>query len=583
MKIASIQMRVQASRVQDNLKSMLASIEENKGKADLIVFPELCVSGYFVGDLFFDADFIAEVERANERLLEASKGTAIVWGSLAMRDGKLYNAAYFAVDGVWGKRIDSSDAHYYTKHLLPNYTFFEDARYFATEQTNWSPFEFQGKRIALQICEDMWDANYDVHPSATMLAYDPDLIINISASPWIKGKEQQRYEAIQRLQLDIPFIYVNQVGVQNTGKNVVMFDGGSMIVDKQKVAYLPDNFTHSEFITDLSNFETFDARIDHKLLTGYVKTVQAFDEEALAYGPKWVVGVSGGLDSSVTVALLSLALGANRVLGVTMPSQFTRDITKSNAYHLSKNLGFELQEIPIHDMVDATVRSLTKSGYEKVEGLSYENIQARLRGHTLMSVSSLVNGVVSNNGNKIETALGYATLYGDAIGALSILGDLTKIEVGQLAEEINAYYEQEMIPHNLIPSVDASSVVWEFAPSAELRDDQFDPMKWGYHDALIERLLEGSLTDILQSYLDQTIYDTPMGSFLKSYGLDDGNAFVDDLAWVVKTMRRATYKRLQTPPIIAVSDTAFGTIYRESQLPMVYTEKQAALMSQIRK
>lgn len=200
-----------------------------------------------------------------------------------------------------------------------------------------------------------------------------------------------------------------------------------------------------------------------------------------------------------------------------------------------------------------------------------------------MSVSSLENAVVSNNGNKIEVALGYATLYGDAIGALAILGDLTKMEVGKVAQSLNEIAQAEIVPQNLIPLDEATHVSWEFAPSAELKDDQFDPMKWGYHDALIEFLQKDSLEDLLASYLDGTIYHTKLGSYLKAYQLDKPEAFIEDLKWVIRTMNVAVYKRIQMPPIVSVSNYAYGMTYRESQLPQTYTQKQRALIESILK
>ncbi|WP_331836486.1 hypothetical protein [Erysipelothrix piscisicarius] len=184
-----------------------------------------------------------------------------------------------------------------------------------------------------------------------------------------------------------------------------------------------------------------------------------------------------------------------------------------------------------------------------------------------------------NNGNKIEVALGYATLCGDAIDALAILGDLTKMEVGMIGRTLNRIAGTEIVPQNLIPTEMEDRVDWEFAPSAELAQDQFDPMKWGYHDALVNALMHGQLEAILKSYLDQSIYKSELGKYLTSYGLENGKMFIDDLKWVLKTMNTAVYKRVQMPPIVMVSDCAFGTPYRESQYALHLTETELKLMN----
>ena len=576
MKVAIVQQRIYSGNIKKNFENIKQTIETWKDKADLIVFPEMAVSGYFIGDRYTNKDLEKELLELNEAIRELSQGTAVIWGSIHKNESKLYNAAYFAIDGAWAKRESGKDDGLYTKHLLPTYSVFDDARYFEVGNGNFEPFIFNNKKISIQVCEDLWDEGYDVSPTKEMLKYQPDVMINISTSPWTKTKDNARLEAIKRHEFDIPFVYVNATGMQNNGKNVMVFDGGSLVVKEDTIYKLPNNFESTVELVDLDSFQNHDSKVENKLYQAILKGIEYFDEESLPYKPKWIVGVSGGLDSSVTVALLTKALGKERVLGVTMPSRFTRDITKTNAYHLKEKLGIDFKEIPIGDMVDASVASLP---YDKVEGLSYENIQARLRGHTLMSVASLENGVVSNNGNKIEVAFGYATLYGDAIGALGILGDLSKMEVGMIAECLNK--DDEIVPSNLIPKVLDHEVAWGFAPSAELAQDQFDPMKWGYHDTLVDYLNHNQLSELLEMYRSGDIYNHELGSMLKTYGLDKGEAFIKDLRWVLRTINTATYKRIQMPPILTVSEDAYGTGLRESQLPSYINEENENLMADI--
>ncbi|AMC92755.1 NAD(+) synthase [Erysipelothrix larvae] len=572
MKCAIAQMRVKASQPYHNLKTIKHMIQKVHNAADFIVFPEMCVGGYFIADQYHQKDMQDLLLSMNQDIINMSGECGVIWGNIDVVDGKLYNAAFFAHKGAL--------VGVYHKSLLPTYGVFDDARYFKSGH-NFEPFEFKGKKIAIQICEDMWDETYEISPTQEALKYNPDYLINISCSPWIFKKESSRSAVINHKNLPIPFVYVNSVGLQNTGKSVLLMDGNSQVTYKDSCYALNDMFEEELAIVDLDHIKNASPIKTHKLYQGLLHAIRYFDEEALPYGPKWIIGVSGGLDSSVSATLLTHALGKERVIGVTMPSQFTRDITKSNAYHLSQTLGFKLHEIPIGDMVDATVKGLKTSGYPTVEGLTFENIQARLRGHTLMSVASLENGVVVNNGNKIEVALGYATLYGDAIGALSILGDLTKLEVGDLARSINDANNKEIIPHNLIPSDEGDMISWDFAPSAELAEGQFDPMKWGYHDHLVLYLMGGSINDLLKKYLDGSILDTNLGKYLKAYGLDDPEAFIKDLDWVSRQMRNAVYKRLQMPPIVLVSEQGFGSDYRESQIPQCISDETQALKTRV--
>lgn len=548
MKIAIGQMRVLANQPQKNYETIKNIIELLDASVDAIIFPELCISGAHVGDKLLNIDYQNDILSYNEKIARLSESVDIIWGNL-VREEILFNGGYYASKGVIHKVV--------TKKNLSNCSLENESRYFA-EGLGYEIIEIKGQKFNLAIGNDR------------LLVDAEQLILNPSSMVWSSSK-------------DIMFencLVVNPVGIQNNGKNVVVLNGASYLKTQNSYYQNTENFIENITIIDLAT--SYESKtMEPSVLDALLAAIKMFDEECLAYGPKWLVGVSGGLDSSLSVALLSMALGSERVLGVTMPGTYTRDITKSNAYHLSQNFGFDLREIPIKDMVESTVSSLNKVGYDTVEGLSYENIQARLRGHTLMSVASLENGVVVNNGNKIETALGYATLYGDAIGALSLLGDLTKIEVGEIAQEINRRYEREMIPNNLIPKVTDKNIEWEFAPSAELSEDQFDPMKWGYHDLLIPYIMHHSVEAVMRMYLDGSIYDEPIGTYLKFYHLDDSIAFIDDLEWVINTMHTATYKRIQLPPLIKLSKLSFGSDYQESQLPNTKTTEYKILKERI--
>lgn len=541
MKLAIGQIRIQAGNPRKNYESIKHFVEQVKGNANVILFPELSLSGCFVGERNFNESFINELNIYNHKIEALSRDIDIIWGNV-LKQEKLFNAVYHASKG----KIQAVG----TKSQL------------SRERFEHLYFEPQEKDFTIQLNDVSYTVSLDaqlkdsIHITTETFKHDLQPIF----------KENT--------------ISVKGVGIYNDGGSVYGLNGLSYLNINDTLVSLNDAFVPELKIIDLDEIEAEILEPTKHLLPYIIPIIQMFDEEHLGYKPQWLVGVSGGLDSSVSLALLTMALGKDRIHGITMPGEFTRDITLSNAYHLAKKLGVRFEEMPIGLMVEGTVKSLNNSGYKDVKGLTYENIQARLRGHTLMSVASLVNGVVCNNGNKIETALGYATIYGDAIGALSILGDLTKLEVGLLAQEINSEMTQEIIPKNLIPTIRDKSVEWDFAPSAELSKDQFDPMKWGYHDLLGVYLLNHSVESVLEMYLDDSIYEMDFGQYMHAYGLNNPKVFIDDLEWFVRTLQVATFKRLQTPPILRMSKTGFGL---ENQMSVYKTETYESLKEAIMK
>lgn len=536
MKIALGQIRIKSDNPKENSQRMLKMIQDAKdASVDLIIFPALSVPGVFVSERNLTQAYIDEVLNFNHKIINEADGIDILFGSYH-EDNGLYNVAYYAKN----KKI--KDIAY--KSNLENY----ESLYFKSKDQN---FKLMIDDIEMSVSLDNLDEN----------------TIFLTSNIYKHDKPIKRYTNS---------ILVSGVGIYNDGREVFGLLGDSYFDFHTYVANANNAFEEELLIQDTGYLIEYFNEPTSEILPFILPMIEMFDEEHLSFKPKWLVGVSGGLDSAVSFALLTLALGEDRVHGVTMPGEFTRDLTLSNAHHLATKLNVTLEEIAIGDMVDSTISSLTN--YNKVEGLSHENIQARLRGHTLMSVASLVNGVVCNNGNKIETALGYATIYGDTIGALSVLADLTKIEVGQLALEINEAYEEEVIPVNIIPNVLADKIEWDFAPSAELSDNQFDPFKWGYHDALIVYLLGNSPESVLAMYLDNSIYETDFGRYMKHFGMDNPNDFIKDFEWLLKTVNGASFKRLQTPPILRVSKQGFGF---ENQGDIYFTDEYKKLKKQI--
>ncbi len=536
MLVALGQIRIKSNNPKENTERMLKMIEDAKASSvDLIIFPALSVPGVFVSERNLTQEYVAEVLNYNQTIINAAQDIEILFGSYYEEEG-LYNAAYH----VKNQQVENVAF----KSSLDAY----ESLFFKSKQQNFN----------LMIDDVEMKVSLDEHKENTIF---------LTSNIYKHDEKLIHYENS---------ILVSGVGIYNDGREVFGMMGDSYFDFHTYRASANNAFEEELLIQDTGYLiEYFNADTD-EILPFILPIIEMFDEEHLSFKPKWLVGVSGGLDSSVSFALLALALGEVRVHGITMPGEFTRDLTLSNAHHLAENLGVKLEEIAIGEMVDSTIHSL--HNYETIKGLSHENIQARLRGHTLMSVASLVNGVVCNNGNKIETALGYATIYGDTIGALSVLADLTKIEVGQLAREINEAYGLEVIPKNIIPTVHDDKIEWDFAPSAELSDDQFDPFKWGYHDALIVYLLGNSPESVLEMYLDGSIYETDFGRYMKHFGLDDAKSFMEDFEWLIRTVNGASFKRLQTPPILRVSKQGFGF---ENQSSIYKTQKYEDLKSKI--
>lgn len=595
MKIAIGQINVVAGQPQHNLLHIREMIDAVRHQADLIVFPEMCVGGYFLMDRYDDTDFLDELVEINELIRLYSQDIGVIWGNVKVadlrgRDGRpaRFNAVFFAQDGQWVRRASGFSAGWSLKHLLPDYRVFDDSRYFMSgieldlrhpsAYPFLEPFIFTDKagiihRIGLEICEDLWDEDYALHPTQMLVDAGADFIVNVSSSPWTYHKEMSRVKQIQRLAKTtamVKLLYVNVCGMQNNGKTLMTFDGGSSLYNRtgEVLAGCNQNFTQELKVIDTEINEGEPPSDDHKLLASLICALREFDAQIFPFKPQWVIGVSGGLDSSVNAALAVLALGKQRVVGINMATGYNHSISVDNAEALCRHLDIEYRPGRIDELVDASGRMMQAYGFEELKPLVQENIQARLRGHVLGTIAAQLGGVILNNSNKIETALGYATLYGDTIGAVATLGDCTKLQIVELGRAINARFQQEIVPENLLATEDDAGIYWQFAPSAELRDHQVDPMKWGYHDELIQYLVQYpgfQVNALLASYLDGTIMAGVFGKWIRFYQLTP-QKFIDDLEWVLRQMENSIYKRIQMPPIVMVSRGSFGFDYRENQM-----------------
>lgn len=629
--IAIGQMDVVTGHPTDNFETMkrMVACAKREG-AQLVVFPEMCVGGYFLADKWTDEDYVDYLASFNDRVRELSDGIGIIFGNVERtyldsktrgKDGRRarYNMAFFAHNRQWVPREHKQElpapaaeriAGRYIKTLLPSYRMFDDERYFVSAledaayhseldfaDTYAAPFVFtvggETYRIGLEICEDLWSGDYACNQTARYVEAGCDAIINISASPWTMNKDAGRTKRVRehtrQLGHIVPLLYVNTVGMQNTGKNVLAFDGGSTVYgpDGAVLARCRDDFAEDLRVVSLARPGTVTPSDPDKVLDAIVATLRRFDAQIFPFKPKWIIGLSGGIDSSITASALRMALDdPDRIVGYNLATRYNSDVTKANAYNLAQALGIRLVNGSIEEVVDATQRVLSLYGYEpdQVSGLAQENVQARLRGHMLSTFAQIEGGVIMNNGNKVEIMMGYATLYGDSIGAISPIGDLTKVQLFDLARAINRRFGFEAVPENLMPEETENGFMWETMPSAELKDDQRDPMKWFYHDWLVHQLVDypGYGTErVMRAYLKNKLADTEAGKWIRYYGLEDPQAFIEDLEWVLRQMRISVFKRIQMPPNITLSRGSFGFDFRENQAIYEQTDSYRALKQQI--
>lgn len=499
--------------------------------ADIVVFPELSVCGYPPRDFLEFDDFIERCQNVIERLKPLSNDIAIVVGSPSVNpviEGKdLFNSAYF----LCGGNIHGI-AH---KALLPTYDIFDEYRYFEPAR-EFSVIEFLGKKIALTVCEDIWNVGnenplYRTCPMDVLTNQHPDLMINISASPFTYGKSKERRDLMKEnvRRYGVPMFYCNYIGAQTE----IIFDGASLVVNENQV--IVDEFPFFEehlqcFELDKLNEATEDEIMKHSkielihnaLILGIRDYFGKLGFETA------ILGLSGGIDSAVTLALTAEALGNENVLSVIMPSEFSSDHSISDSEKMCQNLQSPYKIIPIRDVYREFLNELNPHFDGKDFNVAEENIQARCRAVILMALSNKHGHILLNTSNKSEAAVGYGTLYGDMAGGISVIGDVYKTDVYQLARYINR--NGEIIPENIINK----------PPSAELRHNQKDSDSLPDYDILdeiLELYIEGQLgpKEIVKKGHDPAL-----------------------VSRILKLVNRSEYKRYQTPPMLRVSSKAFG-------------------------
>ncbi len=534
MKVSIAQLNYHIGDFEANQKKIIEAINTaKKEKCDLILFAELAVCGYPAKDMLEFEDFITSCERSIQNIAAHCDGIAAIVGSpskTGLENGKkLYNSAFFLVD----KKIQS--VHH--KTLLPTYDIFDENRYFEAAKEQHI-VEYQSKKIAISICEDIWniegDSKYSIEPLDFIQNQKVDFLVNIAASPFSYVQEERREKVLKwnAKKYDLPIFYVNHIGAQAE----LIFDGNSQIVNNkgEQIAAcnnFKEDIKHFEFsdlishknIADKSHPDNYGIERIHKALVLGIK--EYFIKSNFK---KAIIGLSGGIDSALTLALAVEALGKENVRSILMPSKYSSEHSIDDSIALCKNLGSPYEIISIESIVDSFENTLSQQFEGLKMDVTEENIQARARGVILMAMSNKFGSILLNTSNKSEMAVGYGTLYGDMCGGLAVIGDIYKTQVYELSKQINL--DKEIIPKNIITK----------APSAELRPDQKDS------DSLPDY-------DVLDKILFQYIEESKNLTSIVNLGFEK--------TIVEKTLRLVNYseyKRYQSPPILRVSPRAFG-------------------------
>ncbi len=543
MKIALSQFNTHVGHFEHNVSRMISSIEAARAQgADLVVFSELSVCGYPPKDLLEMDEFIQKCLEGVVTIAGHCQGIAAVVGSPSLNKGekgkKLFNSAFFLQDGKVSQVCN--------KALLPTYDVFEEYRYFEPA-TKFQTVAYKGKKIALTVCEDIWNLdNFALYPSSPMdllIKEEPDLMINIAASPFAWSRVEERMEVLSEnsRKYQLPLFYVNQLG----GQTDLIFDGGSCVINsKGKMVDSLGYFKEGLHIFELQEVEREPGIPVSPLKGEDEKNALLYD--ALVMGlrdyfrksgiKKAILGLSGGLDSALTLVIAAAALGKENLWAVLLPGPFSSDHSVKDAEQLAKNLEVKYDILSINEVVNSLQNSLKPHFKDLPPDIAEENLQARARAIMLMGLSNKFGHMLLNTSNKSEAAVGYGTLYGDMCGGLSVIGDLYKTEVFSLAKYINR--EKEIIPLNTLNK----------PPSAELKADQKDA------DALPEYHI---LDPILFQYIEKKMSPQQI--------VDNGNesALVER---VIRLVDNSEFKRHQSPPVLRVSQKGFGA---GRKLPLV--------------
>lgn len=549
MKIALAQLNYIVGDFEGNLAKINAAVSKAASSgAELVVFSELSICGYPPLDLLERKEFIHTCVQSIEKLSTIiDPYTGVLVGGPEFNPNKggklLFNSAFFLHEGTI-KQV-------FRKSLLPTYDIFDEYRYFEPNR-DFNILEFKNRKLAITICEDLWDEQpfenefsrsrlYNTDPLEELSKFDPDVIINMAASPFSHRKMEVKQsiftEKAKRYKL--PVLYCNQVGAQTE----LIFEGGSMAINPSgHVAAKLPYFREDILISDLDELVESEPSRSLGEIPGRIGTMA----DALICGIKdyfgklgfhtATLGLSGGIDSAVTLALAAKALGPANLHVLMLPSQYSSDHSVNDSVQMAENLGVKYNILPIESLFNEFREALQPLFKELPEDIAEENIQARIRGTLLMALSNKFGNILLNTSNKSETAVGYGTLYGDMSGGLSVLGDVYKTDVYLLALYLNT--DQEVIPANIISK----------PPSAELKPNQKDSDSLPPYDVLDQ---------ILEAYIERQL----PAEKVEALGFD-----FTLISRIIKLVNINEYKRYQTPPILRISSKAFGIGRR---LPLV--------------
>ena len=565
LRIALAQLNPTVGDLDGNLKKLMEAYDRaDASGCDLVAFPELAVTGYPPEDLVLKPGFVADNRQALDAFAAQTRECVAVVGFVD-HDRDLYNAAAVCADGlVVGT---------FRKRLLPNYAVFDEQRYFTpgTDNDPLELYEIGGVKVGVSICEDIWSP---FGPLATQAAGGAELSVNINGSPysWEKDTARERMVATRAQDAHTPIVYVNQVG----GQDELVFDGGSFVVDGEGhvIARAPQ-FVEDLTLVDVSIPPVYRDRLldprgratdpplpvvhvssaprtpDQVIEVSLVEPLDRHRElyDALVLGTRdylhkngftdVVIGLSGGIDSTIVACIAADALGPEHVHGVSMPSRYSSDHSKSDAQLLAENLGIDFRTISIEPAFQAYLDMLAPSFEGREPGLTYENIQSRCRGQLLMALSNEMGWMVLTTGNKSEMAVGYFTIYGDSVGGYAVIKDVLKLEVYELCRYVNRAAGREVIPDGVITK----------PPSAELRPDQRDDQSLPPYEVL---------DPILSLYIE---HDRTAAQIIE-LGHDP-----DMVRRITRLVDIAEYKRRQCPPGVRVTRKAFG---KDRRMPITH-------------
>lgn len=554
LRITLAQLNLTVGDIEGNVERMVSAARQAASEqADLVVFSELSLCGYYPGDMLDESGFQQRIVAGLAALQKASAELPdLHWvvGAPTPTQGpgkRLHNSLLVLRGGEVRLR--------YAKQLLPTYNIFDERRHFEPGPDVAKVLRIGNAQVGLLVCEDGWNdlgADYATNPFDRMRDAAPDLVVSINASPSHIAKREQRHQIFgdASRRNGLPILYVNQIG----GHDQVVYDGASFAVEPDAgVVFEAQRFVEDVRTLQFDNghFLTAEGQAPAPVPTQGLPTMEFYRQQivlglsdyARRCGFKQVVvGSSGGIDSALTLALAAQALGPENVVGITMPSRFSSSGSVDDSVALCRNLGVQLHTHPIAELVAGYAQQFEASFGQALQGLPLENLQARIRGTVLMEYSNAFGHLLLTTGNKSEISVGYCTLYGDTNGGLGLIGDLYKTEVFALSRHVNEHAGRELIPHAIIDK----------EPSAELAPNQRDVDSlppYPVLDEVLKLLIEGDR-------LAPAEYDAAQAFMQRLVQADDGRALVQRVRMMVA---RNEYKRRQAPPIVRVRAKAFGS------------------------